>query len=266
MYHQDDPAALRDMTMSVIVAVLPIAATSHAVIDDSTWWIWVVVFGPLAASLLLVGLHWYPRRKQFDLHDRLGPANWDFSLSFASNLTVLAAILGTILTAGVLPDTSSAPAGTYAGLNLMFGVLVILGPFVYTATQKVETIHPTQDPGTTAPQYQGYVYGFFLGTVLTLWAVLGELATTGLVFNEIRRGHSMPAIVLWVLVVVLAGGAGFLFLLAHRRITDVLTDQVEHDNDLDKRRKEVQKTLDDPKAEIRAPEPLHLPRREWKVF
>jgi hypothetical protein len=160
-----------------------------------------------------------------DERSSISTTGWDrptgcFSLSFASNLTVLGAILGTILTAGVLPDTSSVPAGNYAALNLMFGVLVILGPFVYIATQKAEKIRsdPAQDPGAMAPQYQGYVVGFFLGTVLTLWAVLGELATIGLVFNEIRRGHSIPAIVLWVLVFVLVCSAGLLFLLAYRRI------------------------------------------------
>jgi len=266
MYQRGDVPLRCDMTLSTILAMLPIAAASHAMIDDSPWWIWGVVLGPLGASLLIVGLQWYPRRKEIGLPDRLGPTNWDFSGSFASNLTVLAAILGTILAASVLPNTSSAPSGTYAGLNLMFGVLVILGPFVYTATQKAETIHPTQDPAATAPQYQGYVYGFFLGTVLTLWAVLGELATIGLVFNEIRRGHSMPAVVLWVLVVVLVGSAGFLFLLAHRRITDVLKDQVEHDNDLDQRREEIKKSFADPRAGIRPPEPLNFPRRGWTVF
>lgn len=253
--------------MSTIAPLLPIAATSQAVTDDSAWWIWAVVFGPLVAALVLVGFHWYRRRTEFDLDDRLGPANWDFSLSFASNLTVLGAILGTILTAGVLPDTSGR-AGTYAALNLMFGVIVILGPFVYIATQKAEKIRsdPAQDPGATAPEYQGYVLGFFLGTVLTLWAVLGELATIGLVFNEIRRGHSIPAVVLGVLVFVLVCSAGFLFLLAYRRINDVLKDQVEHDNGLDKRRKQIQHALTDIRADVPPLEEINFRRPGWTVL
>ena len=219
-----------------VAAPLPRAASS-----GTRWWIWLVVFAPLVAALAFVGWCWRAKPQGSKLRDRLGPANWDFSASFGSTLTVFGSLLGTILSASVLPDTSSAPPGTYAALNLLFGVIVVVAPFIYTATQKPEQVH--QDSTITEPQYQGYVRWFLIATVMTLWAVIGELATIGLVFNEIRAGGSMPAIVLWVLVVVLVASGGFLFLLAQRRIEAILTEQSATDENLGAKRQEVRQRL-----------------------
>lgn len=63
--------------------------------------------------------------------------------------------------------------------------------------------------------------------MFTLWAVVGELATIGVVFDEIRAGGSMPAAVVWVIVVVLVATGASLFLLALRRIREILEETDE---------------------------------------
>jgi hypothetical protein len=175
------------------------------------------VFGPLVLALGFVAAAFRIARgkSSCSLHHRLGAVQWDLSTSFGSSLTVFAALLGSILTAGVLPDTSSVPRGTYAGLNLLFGVIVIVGPFLYCATMQTP-----DNSGDAEPQ--GFVISFLVTSVMTLWAVVGEFATIGAVFNEIRGGGSMPAAILWVLCVVLAASGGFLYYMAWHRIKTAL--------------------------------------------
>jgi hypothetical protein len=190
------------------------------------WWIWAVVFAPLMAAVVFVVLMWLADGSDAALRGRLGPANWDFSASFGSSLTVFGSLLGTILSASLLPSTTLVSASTYAGLNLVFGVIVVVGPLIYTATQTAVQVH--RGSPIAEPQYQGTVWGFLVATALTLWAVLGELATIGLILNEIRRGGSMPAPVLGVMVALLAIGGIFLFVLAARRVAAILADQQAH--------------------------------------
>jgi len=153
----------------------------------------------------------------------MGPANWDFSKSWASNITVIGALLGTIISAGVLPAQTSLPKATYAGLNLFFGALILVAPFVYTATQK--EVRPDNQAAPQEPRYEGRVCWFVVASGLTLGAVLGELATIFLLFNEIQTGGSMPRAAIWflggvmVFACLLAGMYGF------RSIRATLKDQ-----------------------------------------
>jgi hypothetical protein len=198
----------------------------HTAGAGTPWWIWVTVFAPLGAATVLVGYSWFTDDSGARHSDRLGPANWDFSASFASTLTVFGSLLGTILSANVLPANTLVPANTYTGLNLMFGVIVIVGPLIYTGTQTTVQVH--RGSPVTEPQYQGTVWGFLIATALTLWAVIGELATIGLVLNEIRRGGSLPAVALWVMVALLAISAMFLLILAKQRISGILETRQSH--------------------------------------
>ncbi|MBV9838459.1 MAG: hypothetical protein JO156_10075 [Solirubrobacterales bacterium] len=188
--------------------------------SGTPWWIWMTVFAPLAAGFALVGVSWLRDGSGTSRSDRLGPPNWNFAASFASTLTVFGSLLGTILSANVLPNGTLVPASTYTGLNLMFGVIVIVGPLIYTATQTTVQVH--RGSPVAEPQYQGTVWGFLVATALTLWAVIGELITIGLVLNEIRRGGSLPAVALGVMATLLAISAVSLLILADRRIAAIL--------------------------------------------
>src|SRR5205823_10830788 len=55
-----------------------------------------------------------------------------------SNPPLVGALLGTILAAGVLPSESLLSKATYAGLNLLFGVLILIAAFFYLATQRAK--------------------------------------------------------------------------------------------------------------------------------
>jgi uncharacterized membrane protein YecN with MAPEG domain len=155
----------------------------------------LAIWFPLAAAVALVlwAVLTTADKKSF------GPANWDYSQSWASTLTVVGALLGTVLSAGVLPDELDlfTKAG-YAGLNIFFGMLVLFAPLVYAAFQK--RLLPDKDG---VPQYEGTVRAFAVASVATLWGVFGELVTVGLLFREIEKAGSLPSWLVWALGVVL---------------------------------------------------------------
>src|SRR5438309_5536656 len=128
------------------------------------------------------------------LREQIGPANYDFSKSWASSITVVGALLGTILGAkGVVPGkTHYLPAPDYAALNLLFGVLVVLAPFLYRATSRPSSV--TSPQGTPDTQYQGFVFGFLLATWLTVWAVVGEVVTIFFLFGELQESQGVLAL------------------------------------------------------------------------
>ena len=144
----------------------------------------IVVVSSLLAGLVLVALPWLASHEPLSvLGASIGPLNWDFSTSWGSNLTVVGAILGTVLSANILPGaTVLASADGYTSLSLLFGVLVVLAPFVFTALR-------TGTATTHGPEYQGLGVGFLLACWVTLWGVTGELVTVGLVFYEAQHAH-----------------------------------------------------------------------------
>lgn len=110
---------------------------------------------------------------------------WEFSKSWASNLTVVGAVLGTVLSAKVLPKRTVVvtPDG-YTALSLLFGILVVIAPFLYTAFRKGKRT-------PTGPEYEGRNGVFLVASAVTIWAVCGEIGTIGLVLYEAQHGKAL---------------------------------------------------------------------------
>jgi hypothetical protein len=172
------------------------------------WW---VIYGSL---ILAAGLMVYRAMTVSDrLGKRMGPVNWDFSESWASTFTVVGAFLGTVLgESGVVPETTHyLPKAAYGGLNLLFGLVALLATLFYTAVRSVKTPHGKT--GVKEPQYQGFVWSFLVATALTLWAILGELETVGLLLAEIRYVGAIPGSVIAVLGIL--GGVSLILVCAY---------------------------------------------------
>jgi hypothetical protein len=107
---------------------------------------------------------------------------WDFSSSWASNLAVLGAILGTVLGKVTLPSTPVLMKhDAYISLSLFFGAVVVISPFLYTALRSGSAT-------ANGPSYTGADYRVFLVVcVLTIWAVAGQLGTLGCVLYELQH-------------------------------------------------------------------------------
>lgn len=152
------------------------------------------------------------------LSQRLGPVTFDFSKSWASAFTVVGAVLGSILSAkGLLPDKPHfLPTASYGALNLLFGVAIVLAGFFYRATSVAEDT--TAPGGSKEVQYQGFVWSFLLASAITLWAVIGELATIFLLFGEMAAQASFAEPVLWLFALLMGAGALLVLLYVWRSI------------------------------------------------
>jgi hypothetical protein len=117
------------------------------------------------------------------LTTRMGsPTSWDFSKSWASNVTVAGALLSTALLLTTLPETRYINRGGYAILNLLFTLLVAVAPFLFNVFRKA--ILDKGGQGETQLQYQGYVGFFLLASGVTIWAVLAQMITLVILMNE----------------------------------------------------------------------------------
>jgi hypothetical protein len=110
-------------------ASLEAAATRETVEDigvDWTFWL-AFIFAGVVLVAAIAAAEGKPGREITD-------AEFDFSKSFASTLTVVGALLGTAIAAGVLPDDTGSPSKeAFTALNLVFGVGVVVTGVVYAA-------------------------------------------------------------------------------------------------------------------------------------
>lgn len=129
-----------------------------------------------------------------------GP-KWSFD-SWGTTLTTVGAALGTVLGAATFPDApDQISKESLVQLNLLFGLLVLVGPFAFQAWRKsADKFDPDEFYGTNRT--------LLLSCAMTGAAVLGEIATLGLLGWELAGPHTWG----WVAVV----GAAVVFGLACR--------------------------------------------------
>ena len=148
-----------------------------------------LVLGTLIAALLFVGIRAgdLGKLRPSELKKRMGPPDWKFSESWASTLTLVGGILGTILAqSDVLPTpTHYLPNAAYGALNVLFVMTTLLAPLLYAAMQTVEE-------GKGEPKFLGFVGWFLVASAVTLWGVLGELLTVALLVAEMQIGGALP--------------------------------------------------------------------------
>ena len=149
-------------------------------------------------------------RGRYDPNGELGSVKWDFSGSWATNLTTVGAILGTVIAAGVLPAEGQLfGAKAVAGLSVFFGVLAILSGLVYSVASRWVVAEGE-------PARQGYVRPFLVAAGITVAAVVGELTTLGVLLVDAAMQGSVVTIAI-ALLVLLALAA--LLVLRHAWVT-----------------------------------------------
>jgi hypothetical protein len=155
----------------------------------------------LIAGLVFVGLRLATLSKDVAWNGRLGSVRWDFGRSWATNITTVGAILGTVTAAGLLPQTGrSLVPGEVAGLSVFFGLLAVLSGFVYTVLSR-----PVLD--LDEPARQGWVLPFVIAAGMTIVAVVGELTTLVLLLVDgALAGSNVEIAVALLFLVVAAGG------------------------------------------------------------
>lgn len=169
--------------------------------EDSIAWPLIVPFF-IALALVLSAAVSRPGK----LGHLLGGPDWSFTGSWASTITAIGGLLTLALGAGLLPEgTGENPDAAGArritdvdvvGLSLMFGVLLVVAPFLFLATTK----------RFGANKYFGRVFGYWTSSLATLTAVFGQLIVLeSLVIPMIRDANAIDRsleIVLGITVIV----------------------------------------------------------------
>lgn len=198
-----------------MAAVAEWLATAHG-----ASFVWI----SLAIAFVLVLTRWATLTDGPGLSASLGEVNWSFNDSWATTLTALGALLGTILsTTGVLP-ASPRPLSTAAlgGLNLLFGLLVLLAPLLFSSFARARG----SKEGDEGPSYEGTVWAFLVSCVLTIWAVLGELVTIFVLLQELVAG-ALSESLSWLFLILTALGAVLLGIYSCGTIKATLSFRTE---------------------------------------
>lgn len=166
-----------------------------------------VVVSSLIAGLVLVVVGWVAS-KDWKLALGSVPANvkWDFSKSWASNLTALGGVLSVVFAAKILPGQATtastaikpafASANGYTALSLFFTILIVLAPFIYVALRSIPS-------GKKGIERRVAAVALLAACWLTLWAVIGQLTTGGLIFYEAYHGQTISlgiTIAIWIVL------------------------------------------------------------------
>jgi hypothetical protein len=143
----------------------------------------IVVALAVTLGLMLVVLGAVPRESRAQLRKRATGPKWTFA-SWASILTALGAVLGTVLTGVTLPEVvSQIDKETLVELNLLFLALIAVAPFAFYAVRARDTTEADQAAGLT-----GYNAMLLFSCCLTCGAVVGQIGTLALLAWELIGG------------------------------------------------------------------------------
>jgi hypothetical protein len=196
----------------------PLWATVLASCDGA-----LLAWGSLGIAMIIIFISCVKLRRVLRLGDPLGPVNWSFTDSWATTLTAVGALLGTILSStDALPEkTELLTKGGFAGLSLFFGLLTLVAPLLFRAFARVPKIAPREpkDP----PYHQGIVGVFLAATAITLWAVIGQLGTAIVLLQEVAAAAALTPSLSWLFLAFLVASLAFVALYAWRTIEATIT-------------------------------------------
>ena len=192
-------------------ASISVTVTPKRSYGNTYYW---VLFAPALLALALVAIGWALNRAAPG--STIVPANLSFSGGFASTLTIVGALLGTIIAAGVLPsDTTHLADTAYKALNIIFGALIASAVLIYSAYQK-------QEPGKDgSPELHAYVWAFMLACAVTAWAAFGELTTLWFLIWDINGTSGLTDAGVLVLDIMIVGAGVAMIVYVLRRIGQV---------------------------------------------
>jgi hypothetical protein len=140
---------------------------------DSWWSCYeqVVVILSLGLAISTAGLAF--RLSKLPWEERfIVSLTWDFSRSWATNVSSLAGIIGIAIVSAVTTDfkpfSQASVKGSYAVTTLLMAAIVVAAPSIYTLLQK------KQDN-----QMVGSVGGFILASLFTIWGTIAQLLLQG---------------------------------------------------------------------------------------
>jgi hypothetical protein len=156
------------------------------------------------AVFLVVVAGWIMRIHGHKLGDPIGNASWDFSSSWASNVTAFAAAFSFITQLSVFPAKPSIGSRSeYVFLATFCLALAALAPAVQRAAGSTIVTATDGDAAAISTQTHGLVGGFLLACMFTLWAAFLQMGTQLLVLKELSMAVSVSSTVIHVTFAVI---------------------------------------------------------------
>lgn len=179
--------------------------------QPSAPWPEILILGSLAAAVMLalmvVGN--IPDREKVNapLSKPAPGVKWD-AKSWATTLTAVGGILGTVLGGVTFPTYPEQIAKvSLVNLNLFFGILVVVGPFLFQALRRKELSDEERKSGCF-----GTNLTLLMTSTITLWAVFGQLGAFALLSWELVGGGVLGPAILAALVALGLLAARYFFL------------------------------------------------------
>jgi hypothetical protein len=171
------------------------------------------IWGAAALSLLstlisVLAIMWmWGLRTLKTLKTPMGTPTWDFSQSWAANLTVIGGALTALLSFTGLPDQGQLMTKTaYLCLGVLFTAMLVLAPPLFNFLRRPISVaipDPENPLNMTGLRFQGFVGGFLTATFVLLWGVFGQLITLGILFAELEASDFISKNAMFLLESVL---------------------------------------------------------------
>lgn len=188
-------------------------------------WATIIVIGALVSIVVLVVAIVVVaslKKKLSKLGNAAPGPKWSFE-SWATTLTALGAVLGTVLGGASLPAVPrEISKDTLIALNLLFGALVIVAPFVFQVIRKPSASSQDQEAGLW-----GYNWSLLLACAIACGAVLGELATLALISWELIGGGNWAWFAVGGLALLAVLGIYYFFITGWSLATADWADQAD---------------------------------------
>jgi hypothetical protein len=175
------------------------------------------------------------------MKDEMTQVSWDFSTSWASNITAFGSVFSFLLGLSAFPDKPLfAPRGEYLFIAAFATALAALAPAVHRFVSKSRAENP---PAVAAPEGQdkatqnaaadpavvtvGFVGGFLAASVLTIWGTLLQCAGELLIIYELERTGTIYRPIIVVVGVCVAVTAVLLIIYCYRTILSTIAANAE---------------------------------------
>ena len=183
------PSLIQDESTNLILGTLLAALICTLICYSQAYKKWISINQELKQNQLEENAKDVHKLRSHLLTQPMGKQEWDFSSSWTTSITALGGFLGAVVTAQISSDQNQV------GLNLFFGLLVLLAPIFYRTTARYALPDQESTQTDSVAEPQGCVFGFFLTTLITLWAVFGELITiTIMLTNMSQNPHGVQPI------------------------------------------------------------------------
>lgn len=142
---------------------------------------------------------------KFNLQNKMGIASWSAKTGWLSNLTTIGILSSLISSTALFPEKfdKSIDKAEFLALQVFFALLLVAGSLMYNAFLGVEKVPVLDSEGNITDyevEYFGSLLNFLIASVISLWAVFGEIISIHLLLGEVL---SLGSNVLLVYTVIL---------------------------------------------------------------